>query len=265
MTSVPSHHHVPPPLETAFDLRSMSSQPAWKTLLLETIASSFRTQGPSANYYTLSTCDLGPPVTPKARIVVHRGFLNEARAGEGVTTVQEGFDSNSVLLTTTDGRSPKALALTEQVRKLGKAHAEVCWWFNDANLQFRLACEVQLLPHKSKAAWNDGSLDPPQTRSANEFDWYFERTRLFEKMPPPLLASFANPTGGAPHPHEQELFEMHEPGPGKDAPAGLKSLVNPFRSINVKAEEAVTSEQKELVRQADLKCVSPMRMMRLAY
>lgn len=224
------------------------------------------------DYYVLSTVDHGPPITPRARIVVHRGFLNEARSHNGDTTsVQPAFTSNTVLLTTTDLRSPKIQALTTQLDTHGQAYAEVCWWFNDPNLMFRLQCTVQFLPHASQPSsslFHGAPLAPPpaavpspsnaaanskDTAPPASFDWNTERARLFAKMPPGLVASFANPTGGVAHPNEEQLFEAQEPGPGVDTPDHLKKLVYPFPSTAKRPHEVSTPDEEKFTHQADLK------------
>jgi hypothetical protein len=70
---------------------------------------------------------------------VHRGFLNEQRADtpEGVEAADKGFARSDSLLTTTDIRAPKAVAIQQAQDKGGKAEGCVAWWIEGAQLQVR--------------------------------------------------------------------------------------------------------------------------------
>lgn len=94
-------------------------------------------------YYTLATIS---PATaekqaaPHARYVVHRGFVNEQRSKEspsGVEPYNADFGSNTVMLTTTDVRAPKARQIVESAKE-GGANGEICWWNESSQMQVSL-------------------------------------------------------------------------------------------------------------------------------
>jgi tRNA-dihydrouridine synthase 2 len=176
-------------------------------------------------YYTLSTVEASNPPVPHSRTVVHRGFVNEQRSNESKTGVEPfdpNFGSNACLVTTTDIRAPKAQHIIQNYEKNGTAKGEVNWWMEGKNQQFRLAGTLFLVPqknHPSTKLFDLKSISPllnknSEATSTSSFDWYKERTRIFEKLSPGLLASFARPTPGSKHPQEGS-GKLEGKGPGE--------------------------------------------------
>lgn len=90
-------------------------------------------------YQVLSTVSPGPPPVPHSRYVVHRGFVNEQRSKEtasGIETFDKNFlASNSLILTTTDIRAPKAQEMAATAKETGAARGEICWWQESSQIQ----------------------------------------------------------------------------------------------------------------------------------
>lgn len=215
-------------------------------------------------YYTLSTVEASNPPVPHSRTVVHRGFVNEQRSNESKTGVEPfdpNFGSNACLVTTTDIRAPKAQHIIQNYEKNGTAKGEVNWWMEGKNQQFRLAGTLFLVPqknHSSTELFDLKSISPllnknSEATSTSSFDWYKERTRIFEKLSPGLLASFARPTPGSKHPQEGSgKLEGKGPGEGGEDD-GKDDLESPWPLELPQPGKEETQEQKEQLAESESK------------
>lgn len=196
-----------------------------------------------------------PPV-PHARTLVHRGFVNEQRSDSsntGVEPFDDNFGSNACLITTTDIRAPKAQQIIQNYEKNGLAKGEINWWMEGKNIQFRLAGTLLLIPrkdHPSTKLFDLQKLSPPLTSKdskVSSFDWYKERSRIFEKLSPGLLASFARPTPGSKHPQEGSE-KLNDKGPGEGSEDdGKDDLESPWPLELPQPGKEETQEQKKLL------------------
>lgn len=241
---------------------STSPNPRWKQLIAENIAKGFKEgEKTSVLYYPLATVTPGNPPQPHVRYVVHRGFTNEQRSKDspsGVEPYNKDFGSNVCLYTTTDVRAPKATEMVETA-KAGAPNGEISWWQESSQMQFRISGLFHLLPTPSHPLFKDfpgDRLSPPPASSDSKpepFDWAQERMRIFEKLSPGLLASFARPTPGSLHPNAEQFKEFgkgHGAGEGdegkddKNSPWPLE-LPAPGREEN--------EEQKKLLKESEKK------------
>jgi len=75
---------------------------------------------------------------------------------------------------------------------------------------------MYLLPNSSHESFSlfptsKASLSPRNSNnSKNSFDWVKERERIFNKLSPGLLASFARPIPGSDHPNSKEFTDFGE-------------------------------------------------------
>lgn len=216
-------------------------------------------------YYTLSTVEATQPPVPHARTVVHRGFVNEQRSDTSKTGVEpfdDNFGSNACLITTTDIRAPKAQQIIQNYEKNGSAKGEINWWMEGKNLQFRLAGTLLLVPkkdHSSTKLFDLQKVSPLPSKeskassSSTSFDWYKERSRIFEKLSPGLLASFARPTPGSKHPEEgSEKLNGKGPGEGSEGD-GKDDLESPWPLELPQPGKEETEEQKKLLAESESK------------
>ncbi|UZJ53060.1 hypothetical protein CBS101457_002380 [Exobasidium rhododendri] len=240
---------------------SNSPYPRWKQLIAQGIKDGMANKEKGVLYYTLSTVEASQPPVPHSRTVVHRGFVNEQRSKESKTGVEpfdSAFGSNACLITTTDIRAPKAQQIIQNIEKNGSAKGEINWWMEGKNLQFRLAGTLHLVPrkdHESTKLFNMGKLDPVSnsSSSAASFDWYKERTRLFEKLSPGLLASFARPSPGTKHPQEGS-GKLQGKGPGEGSEEdGKDDLESPWPLELPQPGNEETQEQKDLLAESERK------------
>lgn len=224
-----------------------SPQPEWKQLLGDSISANIKDEK-SILYYAFSTVE--PPSSvhdaakPHVRYVVHRGFVNEKRDGDspgGIGAQNPKFGSSPCLMTTSDVRTPKVQQLTSQssLRAQGSdgsrgGETEIAWWIESTQLQFRISGTVHVLPtkgHALRSLFPFERLSPPRAPDASStepFDWDGERTRIFNKLSPGLLASFCRPIPGSPHPNANQLssakpkddtnspWPLELPQPGKE-------------------------------------------------
>lgn len=216
----------------------------------------------STVYYTLSTVEPSLPPVPHSRTVVHRGFLNEQRSNESKTGVEPfdpNFTSNACLITTTDIRAPKAQHIIQNYEKSGIAKGEINWWMESKNLQFRLSGTLTLVPrkdHNSSRLFDLQKLSPTPAKddvSQSSFDWYKERSRIFEKMSPGLLASFARPVPGTRHPNAgHEKLEGEGPGEGSEE-SSKDDVQSPWAMELPQPGKEETEEQKKLLAESEKK------------
>ncbi|KAK0542761.1 tRNA-dihydrouridine synthase 2 [Tilletia horrida] len=211
--------------------------PRWKQLIQNSINTHIKDEK-SVLYHALST--FGPPNSsssqapasvPHVRYVVHRGFLNENRSSDsptGTAPAQASFTTGTSLLTTSDIRAPKVNQLVQS-----GGWAELAWWHDTAQLQFRIFGQLHVLPrpgHPLAEQFPRQRLAPSRQGGDNgsePFDWEEERLRVFHKMSPGLLASFARPTPGSKHPNADRLGEG-EGGPGEDDKPAKDDLQSPW-------------------------------------
>lgn len=210
-------------------------------------------------YYTLSTVDGSQPPAPHARTVVHRGFLNEQRSSDSKTGVEpfdSSFGSNACLVTTTDVRAPKAQHIMQNCQRNGTARGEISWWMEGKQLQFRLAGTLHLVArkdHPSTKLFDLAKLAPVSTQKQAHFDWYKERSRIFEKLSPGLLASFARPTPGSRHPQEGNT-ELKGRGPGEGSEEdGKDQLESPWPLELPQPGKEENQEQTRLLAESEAK------------
>lgn len=97
-------------------------------------------------------------------------------------------------------RAPKSQQLSKESK------FEIAWWFAPSGDQFRITGRAYVLgrpDHPTTKAFleeNGARLAPPSFESGQEksFNWEDERKRIFEKISPPIRASFARPIPGTP-------------------------------------------------------------------
>ncbi|KAK9900658.1 hypothetical protein P389DRAFT_166115 [Cystobasidium minutum MCA 4210] len=177
----------------------MSDVPEWKSKLQTAITENMKKDKDSISY-PLST--IGPDGKPKTRFVLHRGFVNERRKEEDPSNNPIGEEDTGkvgeVLLSTTDVRAPKSQQLSKN------PHFELAWWFAPSGDQFRITGRAYILgppDHPSTTSFlseHGKRLAPPGLAKDGEFNWEDERRRIYEKISPPIRASFARPIPGTP-------------------------------------------------------------------
>ncbi len=116
---------------------------------------------------------------------------------------------------------------------------------------------MQLLPHESHeshGAFDSSKLTPPpasaESKPSKAFDWAAERKRIFEKMNPPLLASFARPPPGSRHPNADKISKE---GPGNEHEEKANDVENPWPMELPKPDEAEKEEEKKALTESDKK------------
>ena len=126
---------------------------------------------------------------PSVRTVVFRGFLPDdvlahgdadADADGGADADADGAES-CLLCFVTDSRVSKARHVRDARDGDGGAFVELCWWLDEASVQFRIA---------GRAVLADGRSADPRLRAA--------RARVWEKMSDATRRTFAWPEPGAP-------------------------------------------------------------------
>jgi hypothetical protein len=148
--------------------------------------------------------------------VVHRGIT----------------ESSTILLTTTDNRTPKTFQLAEN------PEIEIAWWIENTGVQFCFQGRAYVLPTDADTS-QEGRRKLEEVlreldgkgREADPQWWISQRERLWkESMSGHLRASFARPTPGTPlSDHESKPSDWPEtlPAEGKDVSAlslGLTQL-----------------------------------------
>jgi hypothetical protein len=132
--------------------------------------------------YTLATVDVTGK--PRARTVVHRGFVNPIHA------------SDALLLITTDIRSQKVQNF------LTRPFTEVSWWISETNEQFRIEARAFVVPALDQPLYPKFSDDFKRLAS---FSWWEEeRKKCFNSMSGFMRASWARPPPGSPIPNYEE-------------------------------------------------------------
>ncbi|CAO1613373.1 unnamed protein product [Sympodiomycopsis kandeliae] len=242
---------------------STSANPRWKQVIGEDIARGFKEgEKSSVLYYTLATIEPatgGKPATPHARYVVHRGFVNEQRSKDspsGVEPHNPDFGSNTLLLTTTDVRAPKAKQIVESAKE-GGANGEICWWHESSQTQFRLTGVFHLLPTQSHplfSSFKGERLSPPSAQSSKDgkpFDWVQERWRIFSKLSPGLLASFARPIPGSDHPNQSQFSAFGKGDGAAEGEDGKDDKNSPWPLELPQPGKEENEEQKKLLKESE--------------
>lgn len=81
---------------------------------------------------------------------------------------------------------------------------ELAWWFAPSGDQFRIKGRAYVLGRpdhpttKTFLSEHGQRLAPPGLQKDDEFNWEDERKRIFEKISPPIRASFLRPIPGTP-------------------------------------------------------------------
>lgn len=94
--------------------------------------------------------------------------------------------------------APKSQQLTKN------PHFELAWWFAPSGDQFRITGRAYVLggpdhpTYKAFLSEHGKRLAPPSLQKDGEFNWEDERRRIFEKISPPIRASFIRPIPGTP-------------------------------------------------------------------
>ncbi|KZS93527.1 hypothetical protein SISNIDRAFT_411274 [Sistotremastrum niveocremeum HHB9708] len=156
------------------------SAPRWKKALERALDANKKSV-----VYSFATVDLSvQPPQPRTRTVVHRGFVEPKGA------------SHPLLLTTTDIRAAKVHELN------GDANAELAWWIEGTQEQWRLASRAYIVPHPEHAE----QVKIPQALFdiADGHFWEKERERIFNSLSGHMRASWARPAPGSPIPSYDE-------------------------------------------------------------
>ncbi|KAE8230472.1 hypothetical protein CF326_g4524 [Tilletia indica] len=260
LTSVRDHLSSP----TNNTMSGPGPHPRWKQLIQNSINTHIKdeksilyhalsTLSPAGSSSSSSSSAANSPV-PHVRYVVHRGFLNENRSSKtptGTAPAQSSFTTGTSLLTTSDVRAPKVAELDKS-----GGWAEIAWWHDSAQLQFRISGQIHVLPRPGHPLADKFPRDrlAPARQSGNNgddpFDWEAERLRIFYKMSPNLLASFARPVPGSEHPNAAKLGD-EQGGPGEDDKPAKDDLQSPWPQELPQpqkldgGEEDLTDEQKK--------------------
>lgn len=99
---------------------------------------------------------------------------------------------------------------------------ELAWWFAPSGDQFRIKGRAYVLGRpdheitKTFLSENAKRLSPPSflKDKGEEFNWEDERRRIFEKISPPIRASFVRPIPGTPL-KQSDRNDKHQGGSGK--------------------------------------------------
>ncbi|KAF4612268.1 hypothetical protein D9613_004277 [Agrocybe pediades] len=166
-----------------------SKAPRWKTAL-EDALSKYKNQ----TVVQIATLDSqSTQITPRVRSHIFRHFLTSLTS-----------PSLPLLISSTDIRTPKVHQLTHT-----SPHAELAWWIDGTQQQFRLRSRVFLVPHAKHPVYTtfQNALDAADAGDAenptpalalfkNE-DWEKRRVELFKSMSAHMKASWCRPTPGS--------------------------------------------------------------------
>jgi len=95
-----------------------------------------------------------------------------------------------ILLTTTDIRTPKV----EQI--LANDTAQINWWIEPTQDQFRLTGKVSIFPDPANKAFHSGGNVGFKTLPGG-FDWGAKRVQVFDSLSDHMRASWCRPTPGS--------------------------------------------------------------------
>jgi len=129
---------------------------------------------------------------PSVRTVAFRGFLKPSDAGG--TSLEE----SCILTFVTDSRAEKVAHLSNP----SCAFVEVCWWLDEAGVQFRIA---------GRAVMAEAGAEDPQLREVYEAIW--------RRLKPGTRDTFTWPTPGLPRAvaaGEEAVTEVEETGTGSE-------------------------------------------------
>ncbi|KJA28370.1 hypothetical protein HYPSUDRAFT_129559 [Hypholoma sublateritium FD-334 SS-4] len=126
-------------------------------------------------------------IVPRVRSHIFRSFLD--------CPMNAGLP---LLLSSTDIRTPKVRQLTQD------PSADIAWWIEPTKQQFRISCEIYLLPapgHHLHAHFTDVLANANRETSLAQFkthDWEETRQTMFKSMSAHMKASWCRPIPGSP-------------------------------------------------------------------
>jgi len=154
----------------------MASPPRWINALTKALS---LPENKGQNVYQIATVDRDG--TPRVRTQVHRDII-----------YPEGCPHLPLILTTTDVRTPKISQLAATPR------AELAWWLQGSQDQFRIAGPVRIVPRPGHAAGSTGEPSPALKRLDEQgFDWEAKRRAVFDSMSAHMKASWCRPPPGS--------------------------------------------------------------------
>ncbi|KAI0066598.1 hypothetical protein BV25DRAFT_1905609 [Artomyces pyxidatus] len=151
----------------------MAAPPRWYTALTKAL-----NEHDKSKLYQVSTVDASN--RPHARSQIHRGFLTAP-----------ALPALPVLLTSTDGRTPKAKQIAHQ------SAVEVCWWIDGSADQFRFAGRARVVgapPLELKPLPGCAAL---AALDAAGFDWEAKHHEMFDAVSEHMRASWCRPPPGS--------------------------------------------------------------------
>ncbi|OCH89574.1 hypothetical protein OBBRIDRAFT_794164 [Obba rivulosa] len=152
-----------------------SSHPRWINALTKALS---LPENKGQNVFQIATVENG---TPRVRTQVHRDII-----------YPEGCPHLPVILTTTDVRTPKVSQLTATPR------AELAWWMQGSQDQFRIAGPVRIVPRPGHPAANaEGASAALKRLDEQGFDWEAKRRAVFDVMSSHMKASWCRPPPGS--------------------------------------------------------------------
>ncbi|KAK7695208.1 hypothetical protein QCA50_002398 [Cerrena zonata] len=163
----------------------MAAQPRWFQALTKALS---LPENKGKTIYQLATVDSHN--IPHVRSVGHRDFL-----------IPKTYPAVPVLLATTDVRAAKV------TQSLSNSVAELAWWLEGSQDQFRIAGKVTIIPAPSHPfhtmnAIPKGSaihfLDEGGDKDhPGKYDWEKKRREVYDSMSPYLKASWTRPPPGS--------------------------------------------------------------------
>ncbi|KAF8808117.1 hypothetical protein BYT27DRAFT_7047228, partial [Phlegmacium glaucopus] len=154
--------------------------PRWKNTLDKAVEE-FSKQ----RVFQLATIDNIP--TPHVRSLIFRKFL-----------VKQSDPSLPLLLSSTDIRTPKVAQITGE-----NPAAELAWWIEGTQQQFRIAANVYLVPspahplHSHFERALSCSRDGTGLALFKDEDWESQRLQMFKNMSAHMRASWCRPVPGS--------------------------------------------------------------------
>lgn len=134
-----------------------------------------------------------------------------------------------------------------------------------ARKQFRLSGVFHLLPtqsHPLHSAFKGDRLAPPSAKGTSPnkpFDWVEERRRIFCKLSPSLLASFARPVPGSDHPNQSHFSAFGEGDGAGEGEEGKDNKNSPWPLELPAPGKEENDEQRRLLKDSEAKCVCRQR------
>lgn len=94
---------------------------------------------------------------------------------------------------------------------------------------------------------------PSQASGIKKFDWAQERRRQWEKLSPPLLASFVRPTPSGTHPNNDSLKAFGEGEGAAEGENDRDKANHPWPAELPTPDKAETEEQKQQLEESEKK------------